>query len=53
MRGVPERQTSILAFISIEDRIPSGHPLRRVKRMADRELKKLSGVFNRMYSEVG
>jgi transposase len=53
MRGVQDRQTSMLAFVSIEERIPSDHPLRGIKRMADQELKKLSGVFNRMYSQVG
>jgi transposase len=53
MRGYPDRQTSMLALISIEARIPRDHPLRRIKGMADEELKKLSGVFNRMYSQVG
>jgi transposase len=53
MRGYLDRQTSMLGLISIEARIPSDHPLRRIKRMADEELKKLSGVFNRMYSRVG
>src|SRR5882724_13652301 len=53
MRGYPDRQTSMLALISIEARIPSDHPLRRIKGMADQELKKLSGVFNQMYSQVG
>ena len=53
MRGYPDRQRSMLGLISIEARIPSDHPLRRIKRMADEELKKLSGVFNRMYSRVG
>jgi transposase len=53
MRGLQDRQRSMLAVVSIEDRIPREHPLRRIKGMADQELKKLSGVFNRMYSEVG
>jgi transposase len=53
MRGTQDRQGSMLALISIEARIPSEHPLRRIKRMADQELVKLSGVFNRMYSKVG
>jgi transposase len=53
MRGTQDRQASMLAVISIEDRIPSDHPLRRIKRMADQELLKLSAVFNRMYSKVG
>jgi len=53
MRGFQDGQTGMWAFVSIEERIPSDHPLRRIKQMADQELKKLSGVFNRMYSQVG
>lgn len=53
MRGTQDRQVSMLTLISIEARIPSDHPLRRIKRMADQELLKLSAVFNRMYSQVG
>ena len=43
----------MLALISIECRIPTDHPLRRIKAMADQELLGLSGVFDRMYSKVG
>jgi transposase len=53
MRGTPNRQGSMLALISIEARIPTDHPLRRIKRMADQELLGLSRVFDRMYSTVG
>ena len=53
MRGTQNRQVSMLTLISIEARIPSDHPLRRIKRMADQELLKLSGVFNRMYFASG
>ena len=53
MRGTPDRQGSMLALISIEARIPTDHPLRRIKRMADQELLGLSRVFDRMYSTVG
>src|SRR3989442_8434443 len=53
MRGTQDRQVSMLALISIEGRIPPDHPLRKIKAMADQELLKLSGVFNRMYSTVG
>jgi len=53
MRGTPDRQGSMLALISIEARIPTDHPLRRIKRMADQELLGLSRVFDRMYSTLG
>jgi hypothetical protein len=38
---------------SIETRIPSDHPLRRIKKMADQELVGLSRVFDRMYCKLG
>src|SRR5438094_8754415 len=53
MRGTQDRQVSMLALISIEGRILPDHPLRKIKVMADQELLKLSGVFDRMYSTVG
>lgn len=53
MRGIQDGQTSMVAVILIEERIPKDHPLRGIKAMADQDLKKLSGVFNRMYSPVG
>ena len=30
MRGIQDKQTSMWAVITIEDRIPSSHPLRRL-----------------------
>src|SRR6516165_11470169 len=42
-----------LASEPVKDRIPSDHPLRRIKKLADQRLVDLSRVFNRMYSEVG
>ena len=53
MRGLQDKQTSMWAFVSIEERIAIEHPLRRIKKLADQRLVKLSAVFNRMYSQVG
>jgi len=53
MRGRQDGQASMLALFSIEARIPSDHPLRLIKAMADQELSGLSKVFDRMYSKVG
>src|SRR5262245_40303802 len=44
MRGTQDGQASMLALFSIEARIPSDHPLRRIKAMADQELSGLSKV---------
>lgn len=53
MRGFQDKQTGMWTFVSIEARIPSDHPLRRIKKLADQRLVELSRVFNRMYSQVG
>lgn len=34
-------------------RVPKDHPIRRIKEMADKQLKHLSPVFDTMYSSVG
>ena len=38
MRGMQDKQISMWAVISIEERIPSSHPLRRIKELADQRL---------------
>jgi transposase len=43
----------MLAFVDLEARVPSGHPLRTIKTLADQALSMLSGEFDRMYADVG
>lgn len=43
----------MLALVSMESLIPSTHPLRRVKSLADEVLRELDPVFDGMYSSVG
>ena len=53
MRGRQDPQTSMLAFIDLEERVPLDHPLRAIKDLADRALTELSPVFDRMYAVDG
>jgi transposase len=53
MRGRPQPQVSMLAFIDMETRIPLDHPLRTIKYMADDALADLSPLFDAMYAEIG
>jgi transposase len=53
MRGSFDSQAMIIAYINLEKRVPQGHPLRKIKPMADEELKRLSPLFNEMYSHTG
>ena len=43
----------MLAFVDVEERVPKYHPLRTIKGVEDEGLERLSGEFDRMYSEVG
>ena len=53
MRGRCDPQLSMFAFVDLDARIPASHPLRAVRRLADRVLAELSPVFDRMYAAGG
>jgi transposase len=53
MRGEPNRQETMLSIWTPEQRVPLDHPLRKIKGLADRELRRLSPVFEAMYSQTG
>ena len=53
MRGESNRQQALFSYVSIEERIPAEHPIRRVKLLCDQVLRKLSEMFEGMYSELG
>lgn len=53
MRGYFDSQPMIIAYINPAKRVPQGHPWRKMKAMADQELKRLSPLFNEMYSHTG
>lgn len=53
MRGRPKQQTTLFSLRTPGDRVPAGHPLRRVKDMADAALAALSPTFDAMYSGTG
>lgn len=53
MRGKVTSQTSMLFLQSPEEVVPQGHPIRRVKQLADAALSELGAVFDAMYAEGG
>jgi transposase len=53
MRGRRSPQASMLAFVDLEERVPPHHPLRSMKRFADRALADLSPTFDAMYGDGG
>jgi transposase len=53
MRGENKKQASMLMLMSPESRVPTNHPIRRIKKMADDALAQLSPTFDRMYAAGG
>jgi transposase len=53
MRGENENQSYMFSYLSPEERIPKNHPIRKIKELADKALKNLSGTFDKMYSDTG
>ena len=43
----------MLCLVSLESRVPSDHPLREIKKLADAALRELSPVFDAMYAQTG
>ena len=43
----------MFSYLSPEQRVPSDHPLRAVRQMADTILAQLSQLFSKMYSDIG
>lgn len=53
MRGLPDPSPVFFSFFSTEDRIPTTHPIRRIKDLAIRTLDRLNGTFATLYSTEG
>ena len=53
MRGVNEEQGGMFSYLSPEQRVREDHPLRAVRTQVDEVLRKLSPLFDDMYSWTG
>ena len=53
MRGDADNQQPLFHVFEVEDRIPKDHPLRDLKRRADRILSTLNPQFEAAYSRTG
>lgn len=53
MRGEEKRQGMMFAYISPEERVPEGHPLRAIKQLCDEILRRMDAVFEAMYEDSG
>ena len=53
MRGHRERSGSLFSYMSIEERIPASHPLRRIRKLADQALDRLNPTLCELYAAEG
>jgi transposase len=53
MRGADEQPEAMFSYVSLEERVPPDHPLRAIRRITDRALKRLSPRFGTLYVNFG
>jgi transposase len=53
MRGQDERQGWVFSYVSAEERVPTDHPIRRIRALADEALAQLGADFAKMYTDFG
>ena len=53
MRGDDRQPDAMFSYISAEQRVPSDHPLRAVRRLVDDVLAEMSREFDGLYATVG
>jgi len=53
MRGAFEDQGGMFSYISLEERVPEGHPLRKIREYVRAVLVDMDRTFSRMYAKEG
>src|SRR5579864_604613 len=53
MRGPDQQQEDVFSYVSLEERVPADHPLRKIRELVDQVLKEMSPQFGKLYAEVG
>lgn len=53
MRGSDEATGSLFSYVDLEERIPTRHPLRKIRSVVNDALRSLDGEFDRLYAGEG
>ena len=53
MRGTSNPQSNLFSYISLEDRIPASHPLRKLRVLVDAVLASMDEEFDAVYAKEG
>ena len=53
MRGISNPQSTMFSYISLEERVPKNHPLRKLRILVDAVLTSMDDEFNTIYAGHG
>jgi hypothetical protein len=53
MRGSQSKQGAMFSYVSLEDRVPKGHPLRKLRLLVDAVLETMNTEFEAVYAKTG
>ena len=53
MRGDDQQQSGMFSYVSVEERVPSDHPLRAIRKVVDEVLRSMAKEFDGMYAKTG
>jgi transposase len=53
MRGDENQQEAMFSYVNLDQRVPTNHPLRAIRKMADQALAELSSHFDALYARRG
>ncbi len=53
MRGSDLQQNGLFSYVTLEERVPKSHPLRKLKIVVDGILASMGSEFNALYAETG
>jgi transposase len=53
MRGEDQRQFGVFSYVSLEERVPKDHPLRRIRPLVDEIFRSMKKDFDGLYASTG
>jgi transposase len=53
MRGDDQQQSGMFSYVSLEERVPQDHPLRRIRETVDEILRGMAQDFDGLYAKTG
>jgi transposase len=53
MRGDDHQQFGVFSYVSLEERVPQGHPLRSIRKLVDEIFRAMGKEFDGLYAKTG